>query len=128
MKLYAPQYYEDFHCIAGACKHTCCEGWEIDIDEEQLARFRREPHIAPHIEEGDPPHFRLLEGERCPFLNSRNLCDIYTELGEEHLCQICTDHPRFYEWFGEVKVAVSGCAAKLPQSSYFPGICPSPRQ
>ena len=31
-----PDYYSAFRCIAGACKHSCCIGWEIDIDEESL--------------------------------------------------------------------------------------------
>jgi hypothetical protein len=101
MKLYAPQYYKEFHCIADACQHTCCEGWEIDIDEEQLARFRQEPYIAAHIEEGDPPHFRLLEGERCPFLKENGLCEMILRYGEDILCQICRDHPRFRSFWSD---------------------------
>lgn len=101
MKLYAPQYYKEFHCIADACRHTCCEGWEIDIDEEQLARFQQEPYIAAHIEEGDPPHFRLLEGERCPFLKENGLCEMILRYGEDILCQICRDHPRFRSFWSD---------------------------
>ena len=29
-----PDYYEAFHCLAGACPHTCCEKWEVVVDEE----------------------------------------------------------------------------------------------
>lgn len=47
--------------------------------------------IAP----GEESHFILGEGERCPFLNEKNLCDLILYGGEEFLCQICTDHPRF---------------------------------
>ena len=36
-----PDYYPEFSCIAGACKHSCCIGWEIDVDEEALARFSK---------------------------------------------------------------------------------------
>jgi len=57
------------------------------------------------------------------FFFSRNLCDIYTTLGEEHLCQICTDHPRFFEWFGSVKEGGLGlcceAAARLILSEDF---------
>jgi lysine-N-methylase len=101
MKLYAPQYYKEFHCIADACRHTCCEGWEIDIDEDRLTRFRQEPYIAAHIEEGDPPHFRLLEGERCPFLKENGLCEMILRYGEDILCQICRDHPRFRSFWSD---------------------------
>ena len=36
MKLFAPEYYKQFKCIADKCTHSCCIGWEIDIDEEAL--------------------------------------------------------------------------------------------
>ena len=45
------------------------------------------------------PHFRLDGRERCPFLTEENLCQLILELGEDSLCQICTDHPRFRSWF-----------------------------
>jgi lysine-N-methylase len=46
--------------------------------------------------EGDEPHFRLCEDERCPHLDKRGLCNIISNLGEEYLCNICRAHPRFY--------------------------------
>ena len=36
MILRVPDYYETFRCIAGECKDSCCIGWEIDIDEDNL--------------------------------------------------------------------------------------------
>ena len=75
-----PDYYPAFRCIAGDCKHSCCIGWEIDIDEESLAKYRAMPgalgtRLRQNISAGDPPHFVLGEGERCPFLNQCGLCD-----------------------------------------------------
>ena len=35
-----PSYYKDFTCIAGDCRHSCCIGWEIDIDDETLEKYR----------------------------------------------------------------------------------------
>lgn len=99
MKIIAPDYYKDFHCIADKCRHTCCEGWEVDIDEESLARFRACEDIAAHIDEENTPHFRLTDGERCPFLNENNLCNMILRHGEDMLCQICTDHPRFRSYW-----------------------------
>ena len=88
-------YYNKFHCIAGACQHTCCQGWEIDVDEEKLPCYRAMADIAPHIDETDTPHFRLTADERCPFLNRDKLCDMILHHGEDILCQTCRDHPRF---------------------------------
>ncbi len=102
MKVIAPDYYSRFRCIAGACRHTCCEGWEVDIDEESLPLYRTMADIAPQIEESDgTPHFRLDENERCPFLNSDKLCDLILRHGEDILCQICRDHPRFRSFWSD---------------------------
>ncbi len=108
MKLIAPERYRDFQCIAGACQHSCCIGWEIDIDADSLQRFQRVPgalgkRLKEHIEmTEDGACFRLQgEEERCPFLNGDGLCDLILELGEDVLCQICTDHPRFRHFFSD---------------------------
>jgi len=39
MKEIFPNYYDKFTCIAGACKHNCCIGWEIDIDESTMELY-----------------------------------------------------------------------------------------
>ena len=38
-----PAYYEEFQCVADACRHNCCIGWKIDIDEETAARYQKIP-------------------------------------------------------------------------------------
>lgn len=103
-----PVYYQDFQCIADRCQDNCCIGWEIDIDAETAEQYRSiagefGDRLRRNIRFGEPSCFILGREERCPFLNDRNLCDIITTLGEPALCQICTDHPRYYEWFGGVK-------------------------
>ena len=104
MKTIVPDYYSRFRCIAGECRHSCCIGWEIDIDEDSCARYRSVGgefgrRLAESIQWGAEPYFKLGEGERCPFLNGGNLCDIIINMGEEGLCQICADHPRFRNFF-----------------------------
>ncbi len=101
----SPKYYQDFRCIAGGCRDSCCKGWEIDIDSDTAEYYRSiggefGKRLRDNIRDGC---FVLTEDERCPFLNGQGLCDIYTELGEENLCRICSDHPRYFEWFGSVK-------------------------
>ena len=107
MKLIAPDYYENFACIADRCMHSCCIGWEIDIDEETLADYQSvEGAFGERLRAGieireDGACFRLGENERCPFLNENGLCDIILNIGEERLSQICTDHPRFCSFYGD---------------------------
>ena len=102
MKLYAPHYYKNFKCIADRCRHSCCIGWEIDIDETSAARYATLTEgygeTVRASMEGEPPHFRLGADERCPHLAENGLCNIISELGEEFLCDICREHPRFYNY------------------------------
>lgn len=96
-----PSYYKDFQCTGSDCSDNCCIGWEIDIDEQTLARYEEVDKttnlsLMKHIDtSSDAPHFILRENGRCPFLDDRNLCRIYASLGEKALCRICSLHPRF---------------------------------
>ncbi|HIQ73928.1 MAG TPA: flagellin lysine-N-methylase [Candidatus Cottocaccamicrobium excrementipullorum] len=106
MLLRVPYYYKEFKCIAGDCKDSCCVGWEIDIDEDTFAYYRGlegpfGDRLRASMARGEENTFVLNQG-RCPFLNQQNLCDICLELGEEALCQVCTEYPRFVTEYGEV--------------------------
>ncbi len=100
MRISAPGYYLKFKCIADRCRHSCCVGWEIDIDRATLFRYERSEggyyeKIKQSIDYSDLPHFSLSKG-RCPHLSEEGLCNIISELSEEWLCDICREHPRFY--------------------------------
>lgn len=104
LKYIYPKYYDAFSCIKGDCKHSCCKGWEIDIDKEHLEAFQNtDGSIGKKLRESisleGNPHFILDEQERCPFLNTEGLCDLIIALGKECLCDICKEHPRFYNCF-----------------------------
>ncbi len=107
MKLIAPNYYPAFRCIADKCRHSCCIGWEIDIDPDTRAMYRQLPGAfgkrlnAAIDDSGEVSVFRLSPDERCPMLNRNGLCDLITTLGEDALCQICADHPRFRSYFSD---------------------------
>ncbi len=106
MKLIAPDYYKNFTCIADRCRHNCCIGWEIDIDSDTYELYKNIPgkfgdRLREGISWGDVPCFKLGDGERCVFLNERGLCDIILNLSEKALCDICTDHPRFRNFFAD---------------------------
>jgi len=108
MILKMPEYYKKFTCTADKCSDNCCIGWEIDIDSETADYYDSVTDdfgtkLRSNISDTDPKSFILGENERCPFLNDRNLCEIILTLGEDKLCNICTEHPRYYEWFGSIK-------------------------
>ena len=43
MRVTVPDFYEDFRCLAGDCPHTCCEKWEVVIDEDSAALYETVP-------------------------------------------------------------------------------------
>lgn len=117
MRLTVPDYYDRFRCIASRCTDNCCIGWEIGIDPAALADYQSQPgafgdRLRAAIRPGDPPFFALTKSGRCPFLNEENLCDIYRQLGENHLCAICDQHPRFHNWFGAEKESGLGLSCE----------------
>ena len=125
MKLYAPSYYKRFRCIADRCEHSCCVGWEIDIDENTLKTYKdlKDGYgavIASSVCMDETPHFRLCDGDRCPHLDERGLCRIILNVGEDYLCHICREHPRFYNYTAVAEVGIGlSCeeAARLVLSS-----------
>ena len=103
MNLLAPKYYLDFSCIADQCKHSCCIGWEIDIDAKTMKKYSSlegeySKNIRNSIDVDDVPHFKLAQEDRCPHLNEKGLCNIILNCGEDCLCDICREHPRFYNF------------------------------
>lgn len=107
MLLRMPNYCRDFKCSASKCSDNCCIGWEIDIDEKTAEYYKNlDGDFGNRLKSGitfSSPSSFILKNERCPFLNDRNLCDIILTLGEDKLCHICNEHPRYYEWFSGIK-------------------------
>lgn len=109
MKLIAPDWYPLFRCRAGQCSYTCCAGWEIDIDPETMERYQSMPGaLGELLRAGIEPDgtgggsFRLQgEDERCPMLRPDGLCELICRCGEDVLCGICADHPRFRNYYAD---------------------------
>ena len=119
MKLYAPKYYKRFQCIADRCEHSCCIGWEIGIDGEAIKKYERlsggyGDAVRGSISYEGDPHFKLCADDRCPHLNERGLCSIILNFGEGYLCDICREHPRFYNY---TDVAEVGLGMSCPEAA-----------
>ena len=106
MKYRTASFYREFKCIGGGCEDSCCENWEIDLDEASLKNYmKQEGEFGKRLKDNTRVKEKqfILNGTRCPFLNQENLCDIYIEMGEENLCETCTNFPRHIEEFENLK-------------------------
>ena len=103
MKEYLLNYYPQFECVGGECKHTCCAGWEMCIDEHTLNVYKGENSaFSKRLQKGvnfKKSKFKTDKNGRCAFLNDKGLCEIIINLGKDKLCQVCSDHPRFRSFF-----------------------------
>lgn len=109
-----PSFYPRFACKAGACRHTCCQKWEIAIDDRTAKTYQRQPgelgkalrKSMIHGAEG----WQIAFNEKgfCPLLEADSLCRIVKEMGDEGLCDICRSHPRFYTYVDEYELCGLG--------------------
>lgn len=115
---YYPDFYLTFSCRAGDCRHSCCRGWEIDVDEASRLRYEALPGVlgerlrAAMERDAEGTHFRLTAEERCPFLQPDGLCELICRLGADALCDICAAHPRFYVDLGADELAALGLSCE----------------
>lgn len=109
MKVRVPNYFNDFKCIASECEDTCCAGWGIVIDDETKGYYDKvegefgETLRSKIVKDDDGDNVFLLNNGNCSFLNENKMCDIYINLGEEHLCHTCKQFPRYTEEFLDLR-------------------------
>ncbi|MBE5754071.1 MAG: hypothetical protein E7340_01865 [Clostridiales bacterium] len=121
MQEFILNYYPLFKCIAGSCKHTCCAGWKMCIDEQSLVAYKNDTSAFYKVLKKGinfrKSSFKADKKGRCAFLNDKGLCEIIINLGEQSLCQVCRDHPRFKSFFNDrVETGLGFCceaAAKM---------------
>ncbi len=101
-----PKYFMNFKCIADKCPDTCCSMWQVVVDRESAEYYksinsdfgRTICSLMYSDDEGDIV-FKNIDNH-CPFLNDKNLCDIHTNIGQEHTPCTCKMYPRFKTSFG----------------------------
>ena len=122
-----PAFYDDFVCLAQLCRHSCCRGWEIDVDPDTLRRYQAMEgplgdELRACLQEDDGTwSFRLTGNEDCPFLRPDGLCRLIMELGEDSLCDICALHPRFFQDVGGHELAGLGLCCEAAAALLLSG-------
>ncbi|EHA1004255.1 flagellar protein FliB [Clostridium perfringens] len=120
MKVRVPNYFNEFKCIASECEDTCCAGWEIVIDDETYKRYENVEGefgdiLRSKIVKSDGENIFLLNNGNCSFLNEKKMCEIYINLGEDHLCYTCQQFPRYTEEFLDLREV--GLSLSCPEAA-----------
>ena len=106
MKLYFPQYYRQFRCIASACPDSCCQGWAVDVDDASAAYYRALPgdlgdRLRAVLRDDGEGAYMEIEDGRCPMWRQDGLCRIQAQLGHDALCRVCRNFPRLRHDYGD---------------------------
>ena len=101
------EYWAEFECKGGTCRHTCCQGWGISLSMKEYFRLlgmdcskelRRKLDGAFHLVE-NPTEERYAQitpdwrGD-CPMHMENGYCQLQVECGAEALSRICRLYPR----------------------------------
>ena len=106
MKVWIPEYYRNFQCIASACPDSCCKEWEVDVDDTAAVLYRSLPGalgdaLRAVLKDTEDGTMMTIQDGRCPMWRQDGLCRIQAELGHEALCQVCRDFPRLRHDYGD---------------------------
>lgn len=100
---------ERFRCIGPECEESCCNGWQIHIDQAALAVLRvlNEDDVHSTLNENlislpgaraamQAGVLRLRANGDCPFLREDKLCSIQAAHGEAPMPVGCRVYPRVH--------------------------------
>ncbi len=119
-----PDFLLEFQCIGSDCMNTCCEGWDVKVDEYTAEYYERlggtfgdflRQHVVRDEITNKITAIKMEEGNRCPFLNEEGLCRIQLTCGSEHLGHVCQNYPRIEHGSSNIAllVVVTSCDAIL---------------
>ncbi len=105
MKIHKISWFDDFKCMGGECPQTCCRGWLIPLDEEDLERFKDERGLLgislfAATRAYTRTRMNLGSGE-CTFHTKDGLCSLQLKKGHDFIPWACRSFPRFYRNYGD---------------------------
>jgi len=107
MKQIKSAYYDKFQCLAGACPDSCCQEWDVQVDEASARRYLALPgalgdKLRQKLKQDEDGEYYLeITDRRCPMWRTDGLCEIQYNLGEEALCGVCSQFPRLRHDYGD---------------------------
>ena len=96
--LHQLQFLQNFRCIGEKCPQTCCSGWDIALDEQDVRYYQKNPTILGNLR--DNCDFVALKmhrtNNRCSNLNEEGLCKLQILSTHKALPMTCKLYPRIF--------------------------------
>lgn len=114
-----PDYYDEFKCIADKCSFTCCQEWNIAVDQNTLREWKDIKFQGKNLEtytktKQGVKAISLTQNHQCPFLNENKLCKLVMEHGDAILSDTCTTFPRqIHEYKDRIESSVVSCCPEV---------------
>jgi len=115
MKYIVPEYYKNFKCKSGECRHSCCEGWPIRISTKEYyhllgikcsdeLRVRLDFALKICLTPSNESNKQISTDWRgiCKLHLEDGLCALQAELGESSLPEVCQLYPRSTKYLAEI--------------------------
>lgn len=113
-RYFVPDYLKDFHCKMGACRHACCNGWQVSVPMDTYFKLlsvpcsealRRRMDVGLRMLDHPTPEEYAFFNPRydgdCPMRMEDGRCQLQVEAGEECLPDVCRLYPRGVRLEGE---------------------------
>ncbi|MBE6591587.1 MAG: hypothetical protein E7646_06050 [Ruminococcaceae bacterium] len=102
-----PDYFENFKCKMGACRHACCEGWRVSVDMAkyfELIGADCSPELRRRIDcslrlsdcpsEDSYAYIEHGYDGNCRLRSEDGSCSLQNALGEGAIPDVCRLYPR----------------------------------
>ena len=104
MEIRQISYFDEFICKGSECPETCCRGWLIPLEPEDIERYSNEKGLMKArlmlaMSEHSIPVFNSSCGE-CTFHEKSGLCSLQVKRGHDFIPETCRNYPRFYRNYG----------------------------
>ena len=128
MKIFRPSYYDQFQCLAGACPDSCCQEWDVQVDDQAAAHYLALPgplgdDLRQKLKQENGEYILEITDRRCPMWRADGLCRIQAELGEAALCNVCREYPRLRHDYGDF--VELGLELSCPEAARLIFDCPN---
>ncbi len=102
-----PDYFPDFTCKGGACRHSCCNGFKVGISLDDYNKLlgiscskdlrQRLDCALKVVSQPSPSSFAFINPKwdgTCPIQDGEGYCALQRECGESALANVCKVYPR----------------------------------